>query len=112
LIREEAKTHYEIGGMNSMEPVAIAKQMINLQKATFDNGFGTMVMLQEQTERAVNMVLQQAVWFPEEGKKVLGEWTKVYKQGRDDFRKAVNENFKKAETFFAEGEKVKKGKTD
>ena len=94
-----------------MEPVTIAKQMINLQKATFNNGFDTMVMLQEQTERAVNMVLEQATWLPEEGKKVLGEWTKVYKQGREDFRKAVDENFNKAESFFTPSAKAKKTKT-
>ena len=86
-----------------MEPMAIAKQMVGLQKAAFDNSFDAMLLLQEQTERTVNTFLEQATWPTEEGKKVLMEWVKACNKGCDDFKKLVDENFKHVEAFFALG---------
>jgi len=77
-----------------------AKQMIDFYKSTFDNSFNAMVMLQEQTEKNMKMALDQATWLPAEGKKVVDEWVKAYKQGRDEFKKVTEENFKKVENFF------------
>jgi polyhydroxyalkanoate synthesis regulator phasin len=84
-----------------MEPKQIAQQMIDFYKATFDNSFKAMAMLQEQNEKMVDMFLAQATWLPEEGKKALGDWIKAYQKGRDDFKKTVDDSFKKVETFFA-----------
>ncbi len=94
-----------------MEPVVFAKQMIDFNKTTFDNAFNSMVMLQEQTERTVNTFLEQTPWLPEDGKKVLDHWVKTYKKGRDDFKKAVDQNFKTAEALFVETGKTEKAKT-
>lgn len=84
-----------------MEPGKTAKQMIDFQKTTFDNTFNAMVSLQEQTEIMVNTIIDQSPWLPEEGKKVINEWLEAYKKGRNDFKKFVDENFKKVEEFFA-----------
>ena len=84
-----------------METGKIAKQMIDFQKATFNNSFSTMVAFQEQTEKMVNVFLEQAVWLPEDGKKAVNEWGAAYKKGCDDFKKTVDENFSKVEGFFA-----------
>jgi predicted nucleic-acid-binding protein len=84
--------------------------MIDFQKTTFDNTFSAMVMLQEQTERMAETLLEQATWMPAEGKKAISDWVKTYKKGREDFKKAVDENFKKVEDFFASFETAKKTK--
>jgi uncharacterized protein YdiU (UPF0061 family) len=84
-----------------MDQKQILKQMIDFNKATFDNTFNAMVMLQEQSERAANTLLEQATWLPEDGKKAINEWVKAYKKGREDFKKLVDENFKKVEAFFS-----------
>ncbi len=86
----------------------MTKQMIDFQKATFDNTFNAMTMLQEQAERMSSMFLGQTTGLPEEGKKVIGEWVDAYKKGREDFKKSVDESFKKVEDFFADVEKSKK----
>jgi hypothetical protein len=91
-----------------MEPVKIAKQMIEFQKATFDNSFSAMGMVQDQAERMISMGLEQAAWLPEEGRKAIDAWVKSYKKGREDFKKIVDENFSKVEQFFAGTEKAKK----
>ncbi|MDZ7599167.1 MAG: hypothetical protein U5J82_12975 [Desulfobacterales bacterium] len=70
-----------------MDQKQILKQMIDFNKATFDNTFNAMVMLQEQAERAANTLMEQANWLPEDGKKAINEWVKAYKKGREDFKK-------------------------
>ena len=84
-----------------METGKIAKQMIDFQKTAFDNTFGAMVALQDQTEKMVNITIEQSAWLPKDGKKVINEWTETYKKGRDEFKKFVDENFSRAEGFFA-----------
>ncbi len=84
-----------------MDQKQIFKQMLEFNKATFDNTFNGLVMLQEQAERVSDTLLSQANWLPEEGKKAINEWTKAYKKGREDFRKTVDESFKKVEEFFS-----------
>ena len=83
-----------------MDQKEILKQMVAFNKTAFDNSFKTMVMLQEQNEAMVNTFLGQATWLPEEGKKAIADWVKTYRKGRDDFKKVVDESFKKVEDFF------------
>ena len=89
-----------------MEPKVIAKQMIDFQKTAFDNTFDAVVMFQNQTEKMANTMLEQASWLPEEGKKAIKEWGNMYKKGRDNFKKTVDENFKKAQDMFSESASV------
>jgi uncharacterized coiled-coil DUF342 family protein len=88
-----------------MEPMKMAKQMIEFNKSTFDNSFNAIILMQEQTEKMVQTFLEQATWLPAEGKKVLNEWVTAYKKGRDEYKKAVDESFKKVEAYFAQAEK-------
>jgi len=96
------------GGTKNMDLKNIMKQTVDFQKATFDNTFNAMTMLQEQAEKMSSMFLDQTTGLPEEGKKVIGEWIDTYKKGREDFKKSVDESFKKVEDFFAGVEKSKK----
>jgi hypothetical protein len=94
-----------------MDPKKMGKQMIDFYKTSFDNSFSAMMMLQEQMERMANLYWGQMVNAPEEVKKGMAEWTKSYKKNCDDFKKSVEEGFKKLESFFPEGEKAEKAKT-
>jgi len=88
-----------------MEPIKMAKQMIDFNKATLDNTFDAMVLLQKQTEKMVSTFIAQATFLPEEGKKMLDEWVQTFKKGREEFKKAVDEGFTKVETYFTEAVK-------
>ena len=94
-------------GESEMEPKQFAKQMIQFNKAAFDNTFNAMTVLQEQTEKMVNSFMEQSAWMPAEGKKAVFDWLKAYKRGRDDFKAAVDDNYRKVEEFFAGFEKGK-----
>ena len=82
-----------------METGKMAKQMIDFYKSTFDNSFSAMVMLQEQMEKTLKTSLDQATWLPEEGKKVLDEWVKAYKQGREELKRVWTRTLRKWKIF-------------
>lgn len=84
-----------------MDPKQLAKQMVDFNKTAFDNSFDTMSTIQDQTEKMFISMMEQMPFFPEEGKKLVNEWIKAYKKGRDDFKAAADENFKKVEAFFS-----------
>jgi hypothetical protein len=88
-----------------MDPLKLTKQMIDFNKASFDNTFTAMVLLQEQTEKMVNAFMEQATWLPREGKKALNEWVETVKKGREDFKKVVDQGFGKVEDYFAKADK-------
>ena len=91
-----------------MEQGKVTKQMIEFHKTTFDNTFNAMTVLQEQTEKMVNMSLeQQSPWMPAEGKKAITDWIKAYKQGREEFKANVDDNYRKVEEYFAGFDKGK-----
>lgn len=87
-----------------MDQKMLFKQMIDFQKATFDNSFKAMATLQEQGEKMVSMFMDQASWLPKEGKKAITEWINAYQKGREDFREAVEKNFSKVQAYFGSPE--------
>jgi predicted enzyme related to lactoylglutathione lyase len=91
-----------------MEPYKIAKQTIEFYKTTFDNTFNAMMMLQEQSQRMLKMQLDQTAGIPDEAKKAVSEWLKTYKAGCEKFKGAVDESFKRVETYFVEPAKAEK----
>ena len=86
-----------------MDPKKLMKQMVDFNKTTFDNTFNAIAMLQDQMERMSSMFLEQTPALPEDGKKAVKEWIKAYKTGREEFKKAVDEGYKKLEGFLGEG---------
>jgi len=82
-----------------MDQKAIFKQMVDFNKGAFSNAFNAMVMVQDQNETLANTMLNQASWMPEEGKKAVKEWVETFKKGREEYKKTVDEAFKKVEDF-------------
>ena len=82
-----------------MDQKEVMRQMLKFNKAAFDNTFTAMTLLQEQLDRMVKMFLDQATWVPKEGKQVITDWVKAYKKGGDELKKAMDEGFKKLESF-------------
>ncbi|HOS96509.1 MAG TPA: hypothetical protein PLR71_03320 [Deltaproteobacteria bacterium] len=82
-----------------MENKELVKQMVNLQKTSFENGFNMLVSLQDQMEKMVNTFVDQAPWLPAEGKKALANLTATYKKGREDLKKLVDDGYRKVEEY-------------
>jgi hypothetical protein len=79
----------------------IAHQAINFNRAAFDNTFNAMVIWQDQVERGLRALREQAAWLPTEGQAMMDEWVEACKSGRNEFRKAVEGSFDKATDLFA-----------
>jgi hypothetical protein len=83
-----------------MESKIITQHMIDLYKISFENSFSTMVMLQDHAEKLLKDFIDHVPGMSDEGRKVIDQWNSVYKKGRDDFKKAMDEGYDKLETFF------------
>ncbi len=58
-------------------------------------------MLQDQAEKATNMLLESSGCpLPDEGKQLLNEWIHSFKKGRDELKKTMDGSFKCVEDFF------------
>lgn len=88
-----------------MDQKQLVKQMVDFNRAAFNNTFNAMTMLQDQSERVAATLLEQATWLPEEGKKAINEWAASFKKGRDQFKKYVDESYGKVEEFFTNWQK-------
>jgi hypothetical protein len=84
---------------DSMDNKQMLKQMVQFNKTAFDNGFSAMKIAQEQGEKMLTAFLEQASWLPEEGIKAVNDWVSANKKGCDDFKAAMDDNYKKLEDF-------------
>jgi hypothetical protein len=94
-----------------MENKIIARQLIEFHKATFDNTFNSLTVLQEQAEVMVSAFLEQAAWLPAEGKGAIKDWVNIYKKGRIDFKAEADKNYAKVEEYFSADRTESKAKT-
>lgn len=82
-----------------MENKDLVKQMVELQKTSFENSFNMLITVQDQMEKMVNSFVEQAPWLPAEGKKAFSNLVSTYKKGREDFRKVVDDGYKKVDEY-------------
>jgi len=88
-----------------MNQFSFAKQMFDFNRAAFDNTFGAMCQIQEQSEKMVNTWVEQAEWIPGEGKKAIADMSAMLRKGCQEFKKVVDENFGRAEAYFEQAVK-------
>jgi hypothetical protein len=84
-----------------MENKELVKQMVDLHKTSFDNSFNMLITLQDQMEKMVNSFVEQAPWLPAEGRNAVTNLVNTYKKGREDFKKVVDDGYKKVEEYIA-----------
>ena len=84
-----------------MENKDLVKQMVELQKTSFENSFNMLITVQDQMEKMVNSFVEQAPWLPAEGKKAISNLVITYKKGREDFRKVVDDGYKKVDEYLS-----------
>jgi len=83
-----------------MDQKQLCRQVIEFNKMAFENSFNAVIMLQDHVEKVASAVLMQSAWLPEDGRKAIDEMVRNFKRGRDDFRRAVDDGFKRADSFF------------
>lgn len=89
----------------NMEYSQITKQVLDFQKMSFSNWYDTVALLQDQATTAMDMVLDQNTWMPEEGRKAIQSWVSACQQERGRFKSYVDEGFAGLEKIMAEGKR-------
>ena len=87
-----------------MDQQRIAKNMIEFNKAVFDNTFKTTTSVPDQSEKAITSLIDKAAWLPDNGKKVISDWISTYKKGRDDFKATTDNKYEKVANHFMKQE--------
>jgi hypothetical protein len=94
------------GGKMNMEYTQITKQVLDLQKMSFANWYDAVTMLQDQATSAMDMVLDQNSWLPEEGRKAIESWVSACQQERGRFKSYVDQGFAGLEKMMTESKKT------
>lgn len=71
----------------------MAAEMINFMKNAFSTNIQAMIMLQDQSVRILNSLVDQGLVAQKEAHKILQEWTDNSKKAVTDFQKITEENF-------------------
>lgn len=78
------------------------KQIIEFNKAVFENSFSMMATIQDQMERMMSIYMDKTSGLPEEARKAVYEWMDVYRKGCEDFKISIDEGFNKLEVFLSQ----------
>ena len=89
-----------------MEYNEIIKQVIDFQKMSFSNWYNAAAMVQDQTTSAMDTMLDQSTWVPEDGRKMVQSWLNACQQERNRFKKYVDESFSCLEKYLVQETKV------
>jgi len=85
-----------------MEPKTITKQIIDWNKAAFDNAFDTITISLYYSEKMVRFFWEKARFFSPEGEKVCIECMEACKRSRKDFKDSVDDSFNACERFIVD----------
>jgi predicted urease superfamily metal-dependent hydrolase len=76
-----------------MDPFWITRQMVDFQRSAFDHAYQTTALLQEHMEKVTSTAVHEIGWLPEDGKRMIEEWTGSCRKGRNEMKKAIDEQF-------------------
>ncbi len=76
-----------------MDQSAMTKQMLDLQRSAFDNMINSTIMVWNQTESAMNTLLNLSPWLPQDGKKALLGWIEGGITGLENLKNVVDESY-------------------
>jgi hypothetical protein len=88
-----------------MEPLEIAKQTLHLSKVTFDNTYDAMLLLQEQSQRLIDIYLEQMVAFRDEGKKIADTLMESCRTNGKEFKTTLENDCAICAAFLYDAEK-------
>lgn len=80
-----------------MELTGMTKQIIDFQKASFDQTFASITAFQDYSENVMDGFMNQSPWINEESKKPISASMQFVKSAREEYKKAVYQGFAELE---------------
>jgi len=77
-----------------MNSTIMIKQILDFNKKAFDGSFNAVFAVHEHAEKMARVFWATSTFFPEEGKKVVGDWVNTYKNGLNEFKANADSRFK------------------
>lgn len=77
----------------------LQRQVVEFQKAAFDNTFNALTALQDQQQDLVLRLVEESPRVPGELKEMLEEWQEALKSGREQFRDSIDRSFETIESY-------------
>jgi len=85
-----------------------AQELFGLSKNYWTSMINMMSDIQDQNLKVWNNLLEQGLVAQNESKRMLQEWMNRAKSSREEFTRAMEENWKKAEAALSAGQKSNK----
>jgi hypothetical protein len=86
---------------NFMKNMNMGVQALNQQKQMFDNTYDMLHKIHELENKILDSFMANQTLIPAETLKMLTGWREMALKGQDEFKKAIDQYFKQAETYFA-----------
>ena len=83
-----------------MKRKTLLEQMKAVNKLTFNNAFDAVALLQDQSGKLTNALLDQFYWLPSESRTTADVWVDAFRNGRLKLKKQIDDGFKQLETIF------------
>jgi hypothetical protein len=87
----------EVGEMSAS---TAASRMVGMQKAAFNNAFDTVALVQDQSDSAMKILMNQMPATSKEAAALVEVWTDVFRQRRGFYREAMNAFMDRVEDFY------------
>jgi len=72
----------------------VKETIIDTSRKAYNYSFDVLNAVQDQGEKALNTVLDQAIWINKEHRKTVDNWIGSVKDGQNNVRTVLDENFK------------------
>jgi hypothetical protein len=86
----------------------LTKQVVDLQKMSFANWINAIGIVQDQTASAMDTIIDQNTWIPEQGRDAMQAWIKACRQEQTRFKSFIDQGFSTMEKFLAQDKKEDK----
>lgn len=87
----------------------IQRQFLVTMRNVFTTGIGAFVVMQDQGEKLLRMLAEKGAEAQQTQRKITDEWIEKLRNGQEKFKKAVEESFRRAETYFGEAGRGRPG---
>ena len=83
-----------------MEMKTLTKDFFSIQKQAVNNFFDAWALFQNQTERT-NRFFNEQMGINEQAQEAVDQWRTIFKDGRDESRRLINDGLTRMEDYFA-----------
>ncbi len=90
-----------------MEADKAFKQMVDFQQVFFDNTFGLIKTVQNQSQILMNLTMENNPWIHGGGRKVCDFWADTFEKSMNDYKSFMDTSSNRAREMFVPPEPLK-----